>query len=106
MGEDTDPTSARNLGLLIDEALKVPGINSQPERQSRVATVRRVQRLVDTMTGARDNALIHEFQSEVCRLPAQGCGTTEFDMPEDKLAALVNAGRTAMQEHLAGQTDL
>ena len=25
----------------------------------------------------------------------KGCGTTEFDMPEAKLAALVEAGRTA-----------
>jgi predicted acylesterase/phospholipase RssA len=105
MGESTDPTKALNLGLLIDETLPVPGVQGQPNREKKFATTRRVQRLVDTMTGARDNALIREYDAQICRLPAGGYGTTEFDMAEEKLNALVNAGREAMQKHLAGRTD-
>jgi hypothetical protein len=52
------------------------------------------------MTGARDNALIREYAREICRLPAQGYGTTEFDMPQAKLAALVESGRKAMRAYL------
>jgi len=55
------------------------------------------------MTGARDNALIKAYGKEVCRLPAQGCGTTEFDMPKPKIDALVQAGRDAMTAHLTGR---
>jgi len=40
----------------------------------------------------------------VCRLPAKGYGTTEFDMPKPKIDALVEAGRAAMRAHLASRT--
>jgi NTE family protein len=106
MGENTDPTLALNLGLLIDETIAVPGVDEQVRREARLATTRRIQRLVDTMTGARDNALIREYEDQICRLPAKGFGTTEFDMAEDKLQALVNAGREAMRAHLAKRTDI
>jgi predicted acylesterase/phospholipase RssA len=106
MGEDTDATEALNLGLLIDETLPVAGFEGRPVRTNPLKTIRRVQRLVDTMTGARDNASIVEFQDQVCRLPAKGYGTTEFDMPSEKLDALVEAGRAAMRQHLAGRKDL
>jgi NTE family protein len=106
MGEQTDPTKALNLGLLIDETIAVPGIEGKPKREPRLATTRRIQRLVDTMTGARDNALIREYEGQICRLPAKGYGTTEFDMAEDKLQALVNAGRDAMRVHLASRADI
>jgi predicted acylesterase/phospholipase RssA len=76
MGDDTDPTASLNLGMLIDEAIAVPGVEGQPAREHPLRTVRRVQRMVNTMTGARDNALIEEFSGEVCRLPAKGYGTT------------------------------
>src|SRR6185436_14990438 len=58
MGESADPGKSLNLGLLIDETMPVAGVEGQPKRQAKLATTRRVQRLVDTMTGARDNALI------------------------------------------------
>jgi hypothetical protein len=31
----------------------------------------------------------------------KGFGTTEFDMPAERLNQLVNGGRTAMEQHLA-----
>jgi len=33
-------------------------------------------------------------------MPARGFGTTEFDMTEERRAALVEAGRGAMRKHL------
>jgi predicted acylesterase/phospholipase RssA len=100
MGEDADPNAAGNLGLLIDESLPVEGIDPKPPRRPALATVQRIQRLVDTLTGARDNALIARHKDEICRLPAAGYGTTEFDMASAKLDALVEAGRRAMRDHL------
>jgi NTE family protein len=103
MGERTDPNASFNLGMLIDEAREVPGIDSKPVRENPLHTVRRVQRVVDTMTGARDNVLLDEFSDQVCRLPAKGYGTTEFDMPKPKIDALVEAGRVTMRAHLASR---
>lgn len=99
---DTDPSAALNLGLLLDETLPVPGILPAPPplplQESRV--VQRLARLMDTMMGAQDNDEIRQHASEVCRLPVKGYGTTEFDMPDPKLSALVNAGRDAVVAHL------
>jgi predicted acylesterase/phospholipase RssA len=103
MGDDADPTASLNLGMLIDEELDVPTIETKPVRAHPLRTVRRIQRMVDTMTGARDNALIEQFSDQVCRLPAKGYGTTEFDMPAPKIDALVEAGRAAMRAHLTGR---
>lgn len=104
MGEDADLAASLNLGMLIDENIEVPGIDAKPVRDNPLRTVRRVQRMLDTMTGARDNALLQQFADQVCRLPARGYGTTEFDMPKTKIDALVEAGRTAMRAHLASRS--
>ena len=102
MGAEADHTASHNLGMLIDETVTVPGVEGgKPVRPSPLHTVQRIQRIVDTMTGARDNALIDEYGDQVCRLPAKGYGTTEFDMPKDKIDRLVEAGRVAMRAHLA-----
>ena len=110
MGDDTDAHAAANLGLLIDETITVPGAVAVPgapdaERPPLLLdhsrTVQRIGRLVDTMMGAQDNDEIKIHEKEICRLPAKGYGTTEFDMTQERLDALVEAGRTAMQAHLA-----
>lgn len=101
---NTDPQGAGNLGLLIDEKLAVPGAAARkapPELKDQIRTVQRVSRLVDTMTGAQDNALIRVHEKEICRAPAMGYGTTEFDMDEPRLRALIEGGRQAMAKHLA-----
>lgn len=99
---DTDPSAALNLGLLLDEGMAVPGITPAPPplplQESRV--VQRLSRLMDTMMGAQDNDEIRQHASEICRLPVKGYGTTEFDMPDAKLKALVDAGRDAVVAHL------
>jgi NTE family protein len=92
------------LGLLIDEKLPVTltkGIfvrfNIKP---GELQTVQRLRRLVDTATGAHDKMVIDEYNHLVARLPAQGYGTTEFDMSDERRDALVAAGRLAMAGYL------
>ena len=99
---DTDPAAALNLGLLLDENLAVPGVQPTPPPVplDEMRVVQRLSRLMDTMMGAQDNQEIRQRASEVCRLPVKGYGTTEFNMPDAKLQALVEAGRSAMVTHL------
>jgi hypothetical protein len=68
--------------------------------------VQRLRRLADTATGAHDKMVIDEYRHLVVRLPAAGYGTTEFDMSEDRRAALVDAGRTAMALYFDAPDDL
>ena len=98
-----DPEAAENLGLLIDEELPVPGaVPPDPPagRFSSFPVIRRVSRLMETMTGAWDNAMIRHFSSQICRLPAAGYGTLEFDLDGERLERFLRAARAAMKFHL------
>ena len=99
---NTDPAAALNLGLLLDETLAVPGVAATPPPVpvNELRVVQRLSRLMDTMMGAQDNSEMRQHESEICRLPVRGYGTTEFSMPDSKLAALVQAGRAALAVHL------
>lgn len=109
MGEKV---SERVLGLLIDESIPVPNAPALPPKTgapekkkpaaqvSELATVRRLLNLVNTMLEARDKDVISAFEDLVARLPAGGYGTTEFDMTEERRAALLEAGRAAMKRYL------
>jgi NTE family protein len=109
---NTDPFAAPNLGLLIDETLEVEGSGQAAALEKKIdlkgatladvkqlRTVQRIRRLVDTLTSAHDNVAIREHAKEICRMPAKGYGTTEFDMSNERLAALIAAGRKAMKEY-------
>lgn len=99
---DADQNANGNLGLLIDENIPVEGAAQNPKPPHRISDLRAIQRvgrLVDTMTGAQDKSVIQRHEKEVCRLPAMGYGTTEFDMPQARLDALVGAGRKAMSDY-------
>ena len=104
---NTDPDGADTLGLLIDESAEVPnsGASADDDEESSLAShiqhlrvVRRIKRLVDTMMQARDKQVIEAYQDKVCRLPAKGYGTTEFDMSDARMEALIEAGRNAIQK--------
>ncbi len=102
MGE-TDANAAGNLGLMIDETLPVPGApatTQTPLPITRLRIMKRVSRLVDTMSGAADNEMIRRFDSDICRLPAKGYGTLEFGMMGERLDKFVQAARSAMLAHL------
>ncbi|ATX82531.1 putative acylesterase/phospholipase RssA, contains patatin domain [Mariprofundus ferrinatatus] len=107
---DEDPDEVANLGFIIDESLPVPNSGDAAaagEAENggmlgnikRIKTVHRITRLVDTMTDAHDKLAILAHEDQVCRLPAKGYGTTEFDMSQERLDALVEAGRQAMRSY-------
>ena len=105
-----DPGENHTIGLLIDEALEVANAPPPPDEGEdedgfvedikKLRTVRRVMRLVNTMSEARDNANIRAHENLVCRLPAKGYGTMEFDMTEARRQALVKSGEDTMREFL------
>lgn len=90
------------LGLLIDEKLPVAkGLFVRVTiKPGDLKTVQRLRRLVDTATGAHDKMVMDEYSHLVVRLPAQGYGTTEFDMSDERRNALVKAGQEAMALYL------
>ena len=106
------------LGLLIDESVNVPNAPALPPKTGapadsgkkkpavevgELSTVQRLMNLVNTMLEARDKDVIAAFENLVVRLPAGGYGTTEFDMTPERRAALLEAGRQAMQRYLVQQ---
>jgi hypothetical protein len=92
------------LGLLIDERLPVKDAPPQPKIKKgpaidRLPAVRRLNGLLNTVLGARDTMVMNAFEECVIHLPAQGYGTTEFDMSDRRRDALVAAGQAAMQAY-------
>jgi NTE family protein len=97
------------LGFLIDESIEVPGAPSttaaaEPAAENALAlgelpVVLRLRGLVDTVTQAHDKMVMEAYNHLVCRLPAKGYGTTEFDMTPQRREALVAAGRAAAAAH-------
>jgi NTE family protein len=93
------------LGLLIDESLPVAGAPAEMVAATtlnfgQLHTVQRIHRLINTATQAHDKMIIEAFEKLVVRLPAQGYGTTEFDMSDARRDALVAAGRETMGHYL------
>ena len=99
----------RVLGFLIDEAMEVPTPRSMESIAKVITgsnTVRRLKGLIDAATQAHDKMVIEAFEDCVTRLPALGYGTVEFDMPDEKRDALIDAAYQATDEHLrTGEAD-
>jgi predicted acylesterase/phospholipase RssA len=99
------------IGLLIDETLEVPGAGesstpslSAPGLLNRVdlleAMILRIHGLAETVLSAHDKFTLSKYKHLVCRLPAQGIGTMEFDMPQPRQEAVIKAGEAAMAAFL------
>jgi predicted acylesterase/phospholipase RssA len=108
MGDDKPNSPERVVGLLIDEALPVPGaypdLDFGPQKDdvdTRWSVVSdRISDLITTLMTAHDNTTMVKYAECVCRLPAMGYGTTEFDMTPERVEFLVAAGRAALGEFL------
>ena len=95
-------TSQGVLGLLIDESLPVgdeaDAAEAPPSRMGELSALppaARIMGLVDTATQAHDKMVIEAFEQFVCRLPAKGYTTTEFDMTDARREALIATGQRA-----------
>lgn len=97
----SDPLAIPNLGFLIEEEVLVDGIRPVVRSSTAPKPVRRVMRLIDTMLNAHDRQIIERClqNDEVCRLPAGGYGSAEFDMNPARFDALVVAGQRAAREY-------
>ncbi|MCD4738322.1 MAG: patatin-like phospholipase family protein [Anaerolineae bacterium] len=101
--------SGNILGFLIDETLPVAGaevVAEQAAKQFSVGSlpiVQRLEQLLNTMMQAHDKLVMEAFEEFVVRLPAQGYGTTEFDMSVERRELLVAAGERKMQQYIAQQ---
>jgi len=99
--------SGRVLGFLIDESVAVDNASIKATSTEtafnvgQLQMVQRLKRLADTATGAHDKMVIEAFDRYVVRLPAQGYGTTEFDMSDARREALIAAGYHTMQAYLS-----
>lgn len=93
------------VGFLIDEGRPLSDVMPVPRSVGRVLTesrtFQRISRLIDTATTAHDKLVMEAYAQLVVRLPAYGYGTTEFDMSDERRAALIEAGKLATQQHLA-----
>lgn len=103
-------TSQGILGMLIDESLAVVGADASPPARGRsgvaladIPPAARVMGLIDTATQAHDKMVIEAFEQFVCRLPARGYETTEFDMTDERRERLIAAGRAAMDHYFRAQ---
>lgn len=96
------------LGLLIDESMPVPGAEMPADtaqggiKVGELETVKRLGALMNTVMGARDKAMISQFEQLVVRLPAKGYGTVEFDMSAPRRQMLIDAGRASMNAYFEG----
>ncbi len=110
------PTGNRVLGFLLDGTLPVPNAPPRPwsppsatstleadAQQSRL--VQRIERTLDTMTSARDSFVMGAFPADICHLPVQGYGTTEFDMSAERITAIIAGGHDAAEHYFAQGRD-
>ncbi len=92
------------LGMLIDEDQPVEGAlpvsAGQPSALNQAPVIRRIANLLNTSMSAHDKMVSEAFERLVVRLPAHGYGTTEFEMSDERRAALVEAGRKTMAAYL------
>jgi len=65
-----------------------------------------LRRLITTVTSAHDNTAKAAYARHIVHLPAEGYGTTEFDMTDERRAVLVQAGRDAMRAFLVERPEL
>ena len=105
------PSPNPAIGLRIDDSMVVPGTDDAPpdklplkdrlEVDGRFSIVTtRLENLVNTLTNAHDDIVAHLYPDNVCRLPAKGYDTMEFNMSDARIELLINAGAEAMAVYL------
>jgi predicted acylesterase/phospholipase RssA len=110
------PVDSKVLGFLIDEAIPVPGAGEAPKAPSKLPSelskidikeiefVQRITNLVDTLLSGHDKIVIDTYKKFVIRLPAMSYATLEFDMTDERMDALINAGRNTTEAYFAAQS--
>ncbi|MEZ4238033.1 MAG: patatin-like phospholipase family protein [Myxococcota bacterium] len=95
-----DPSHGSPVGLMLDPDLPVAGAPPPSPPTALHGLHRRLSALLDTLLSARDNAVSDAHAGRIVRLPVEGYGTTEFDMPEPRVRALYDAAAAAARAWL------
>jgi predicted acylesterase/phospholipase RssA len=100
---------ARTVGLLLDGLKPMPDLPDAKEPETLLEAmpiVKFASKLLDTMLDAWDADAMRQLIPDgneteyICRIPTKGIGALEFDMSDERVKALINAGRCAMTEYL------
>lgn len=98
---------ARPLGFLLDGQKVMPDLPDIQESTWLVESlpvVRLTSQLLDTLMDSWDRDSLRQYapgeqeKRYVCRIGTKGIGSLEFDLPDERLSALVNSGHCAMKE--------
>ena len=104
-----DPDRERVVGLFLNDAIPVPeAVETKPVAEehddplhSRWGSVKeRNQALLTTLLKNHDHFIVRTHPDVGCHLPVGGFDTLEFDMSEERVEILMNAGREAMRNCL------
>jgi len=97
------------VGLLLDGTKPAPDLPEGRESDNLlegVPAVRLASRILDTLLDAWDKDALRQHIPEgktdhyVCRIGTKGIGALDFDMTDDRVAAMINSGHCAMAEFL------
>lgn len=90
------------IGFLIDEQLAVPDTPPMPPPRNPRHPLRRIGRILETLLESHHATIIEQCAArrEVCRLPAAAYSSSELDMEDGRLRALVAAADAATDAYL------
>ena len=99
------------IGLLLDDTIDVPGAEGTQKIASGAPSFiersdvleemsLRLQGMAETMLSAHDKSVVEAHKYMVCRLPAKGYGTLEFELTSERMTPILKAGEAAMENHL------
>lgn len=111
MGQPPGGGEANVVGLLLDNAKTPPDLAEPKEDHyliEALPAVRLGSKLLDTLLDTWDKEALRQLTGgrdgeHICRIGTKGIGALEFDMPDDRMNALVNSGRCAMKDYLAAR---
>lgn len=111
-----EPEPGRVLGLVLDHDSRIPGLEATPTPQAMLQgdalenarleerwqqIGRRTVNLIDTLLNAHDHLVASTYPQHVCRLPAGGVETLEYDMSDAKIESLLAAAQETTRVCLA-----
>jgi NTE family protein len=112
MGPPPGPAKeVATVGLMLDGTTTLPDLPLDNDTYliEYMPAVRLASRLLDTMLDTWDKDALRQWVAEeklnryLCKIGTRGIGVLEFDLNDDRLAALINSGRCAMTEFLKGR---
>ncbi len=110
------PDRSRVIGLYLDPNLSVDGIADVPITESNAQKhpitrhwhqiLDRSSHVLDTMLRSHDHFIASSYPLNVCHIPVKGYGTMDFQLSDEAVKALIDAGQGAMAECMAQRNDI